>query len=206
MENPTPDDLNQLLQDFSSVFAGKRLATAMLLGKLPVSNAEIVQALAAAVATDSDPEVRSAAVLALQSPVHQDFIKNNPDLMQQAVESAVRGKTHAQQAEDERITQEFQRLIRREKIAYLAFILSIPAVYGLFILLLVLDVDPKALNVILRIVQITIIAAAGLFIWRSWQKWRCPNCGSWLGGFKAGVNVFWASSPLRCPHCGAKLL
>lgn len=207
MDNPTPDELNQILEDLSGSFLeGKRKFAAQILGQLPTSSTEIVQALAAAVATDSDPEVRTTAVLALQAPVHQDFIKNNPDLMQQAIESAVRGKQQVQQATDEKIAGEFQRILKLEKRAYLVFFFSLFASLGLFIFLLTLDLEKGTANCFLRIFQVAVIASAVIFSWRSWRKYRCPNCDSWLGGFKAGINVWFASPPLKCPHCGTRLM
>jgi len=207
METPTPEELNKLLRDLSGpVIAVTRRYSAQILGQLPTSSAEVVQALSAAVALDSDPEVRTAAILALQSPIHQEFIKEHPDLMQQAIESAVRGKRQDQQEIELKITTEFQHILSREKRAYLLFFLSILAFFGGFILLLALGMDFKTMDVVLRVVQVGVLASAVFFAWRNWRKYRCPNCDGWLGGFKAGINVLWASPPLKCPYCGTRLM
>lgn len=207
MENPSPEALRKLLQDLAAApFAGTRRWAASSLGEQTTSSVEIVQALAAAVATDSDPEVRSAAVLALQAPAHQEFIQNHPDLMKQAVESAVRSTQHKQEEADEKIILEFRRRLSREKKAYLVFILGIIAFFVLFILLVTENWDRATTDWILRFFQVVVFASAGIFIWRSWRKFRCPACDGWLGGFKAGINVWFASAPLKCPHCGTRLM
>lgn len=206
MDNPTPEALDKLLQDLSdSSSEWTRRNAARELGGLPVSNVAIVQALAAAVATDSDPQVRSAAVLALQAPVHQEFIKSNPTLLQQATESAIRSKVQKQQADDSQVMEQFARRVRAEKRAYLVFFLTIIAMFAGFVFM-ISNVDRTAMNGLLRLFQVLMFAVAGLFLWRSWRNWRCPVCNGWLSSWKARIAPFWIKSPVRCPHCGARLM
>lgn len=204
MIDPISVDLQKTLQElYNSSYTGRRLHAISILDRLSETNAEIVQALVVASATDKAPEVRSAAAIALQAPVHQAFLKENPDFLERSTGSALRIKEQILQEEEERFITEFQRRLSAERRKYIIFLASIFTFFGWFIFMGVRNMGSDNL---VTIFQVSVFLMAGFFMWSSWKNWRCPACDSFLAGFKAGINIWFASRPLRCPHCGARLL
>src|SRR5512140_2446774 len=115
MEGSDPEDIQQDLQAVSTaILHFERIAAARALGRLPFTNEMIVQALVAAQELDEHAGVREIAAEALQSQVHQAFIKEHPGLISQAVESARRDKEKRTSEEEARIAEEFQRTCKRQ--------------------------------------------------------------------------------------------
>ncbi len=205
MQSSIGIDVEQTLDDLaSSSFPTVRRAAAHKLGQLTMSSAEIVQALGAADTLDTDAEVRSTAREALQSPVHQDFIQQHPGFLQRAAETAIEQQKNEKAEKESKIIAEF--IVRRnhERRNFLIFFGGWIISCGL--LFLALDIPSRYLKSLVCIYQVAIIAFAILIFGLSWGYWRCPACDGWLGGWKAQVNPWFSSEPLRCPHCGARLL
>jgi hypothetical protein len=170
-----------------------------------VTSEEIVKALAIATTRDADFDVRGAALFALQAPVHQAFLQDRPDFLARVAESAMRTEAQMQLEEEDKYVDEFRRRLSRERRNYLIFFVCLIASLALMIFLLS-NSHRQGYNPVLCIFQVGVYSLAGLFIFISWRSWRCPACDSWLSGFKAGINPFFASPPIKCPHCGKKLM
>lgn len=82
-----PDDIDALLADLQSFYAYRRKEAAIKLGTIPVSSRTVIEALIAAKNLDQFDEVRDAAVRALMSPVHQELLREYPDLQAAALQS-----------------------------------------------------------------------------------------------------------------------
>lgn len=100
MDTVTEPDLEELLQDLHQLFdsdefqsreveelvqtllsddlAAARSEAAEQLAKLDASDLGVVKALIAALVSDPSEEVKAAAGNALQAPVHQEFLRQNP--------------------------------------------------------------------------------------------------------------------------------
>jgi hypothetical protein len=85
--SPEVEELLRYLQQASWWVMRRRAAEH--LGKLRESSPRIVQSLIAAGESDSFLGVREAAVESLRAPVHQEYLKQHPDLMEK-VERALR--------------------------------------------------------------------------------------------------------------------
>jgi len=204
MKDSISTDLKKTLQDLStSSFPFTRREAAYKLGQLSISNDEIVQALAAAIALDSNADVRSTALQALQSPVHQAFLKDHPDFIRKATESAAQIQAEEKQRNEEKIMAEYLRRRTRERIYYLILIGGTVTSWVLFLVGLS---QGWLKQWMVRAWQVAFIASVILIFYLSWRNWRCPACYSWLGGFKFTINAFWSSDIIRCPHCGTRLL
>lgn len=204
MEGLTSTDLKRLLHDLSTSSSHYlRRQAADELGHLSISNGEIVQALAAAVAIDSDADVRSAALQALQSPVHQAFLKDHPDFLREAMKSAAQNQAQEKERDEAKIMAEYLRRRTRERIYYLILIGSILTSGVLFMA----GVPQGWLEEWMVCAwQVVFIASVILIFYLSWRNWRCPACDSWLGGFTSQINAIWSPPTVRCPHCGKRLL
>jgi hypothetical protein len=76
-----PNDLDALLSDLKSLYGDRRKEAVNKLGDLPQSSQRVVEALIVVQNTDYRDDVRQAAAHALQSPVHQEFLRQNPGLL-----------------------------------------------------------------------------------------------------------------------------
>lgn len=81
------EDIDALLADLQSLYAYRRKEAVIKLGRIPVSSRRVIEALIAAKNLDQFDEVRDAAVRALMSPVHQEFLQEHPDLQAAALQS-----------------------------------------------------------------------------------------------------------------------
>jgi hypothetical protein len=82
MQSPNMS-ISQLLQNLrgnSSLYI--RRDAAIALGKLEESNEQAVIALLVAKSSDASDEVKKAALASLEAPIHQQYIKDHPDIFQ----------------------------------------------------------------------------------------------------------------------------
>lgn len=204
MKDSTPTDLKNTLQDLStSSFPFIRQEAANKLGQLLISNDDIVQALAAAVALDGDANVRSAALQALQSPVNQAFIKDHPDFIRKVTDAAAQTQAEEKQRNEEKTMTEYLHRRTRERIYYLILFGGMVTSFVLFLAGLIQGWLELWM---VRAWQVIFIAFVILIFYLTWRNWRCPACDSWLGGFTYTINAVWSPATIRCPHCGARLL
>jgi hypothetical protein len=204
MEEHTSTDLKILLQNLSeSLLDYKRYNAAVKLGELTESSEEIVRILAVAAALDRDADVRSVAMQALQSPVHQAFLKDHPDLIQEATHSAMEGRERERRAEEQKINGEFLRRRTRARIHSMA-LLGSPFVFSILIVV-GLDqgwVDRSSFCVW----QFVFIAFVILIALIARRNWRCPACESQLTRPGFTINPMMSPDIVHCPQCGKRLL
>jgi hypothetical protein len=79
-------DLNSLLASLKDGAFFERKKAADDLGRLPQSGEQVIAALMQAAQTDSDPSVRRAAIQAMETPVHFQFIASQPKLARTLVD------------------------------------------------------------------------------------------------------------------------
>ena len=204
MEEIGPSELNKVIRDLSeSSFRHKRYNAAVKLGKLPESSEDIVRVLAAAVALDDDVDVRSAAMQALQSLVHQAYLKDRPDFIREATQAAVQSREREKWEEEQSVRSEFLRRRTQQRTYSMIF----AGVMSVSCILFIIGVSQEWLGATLvHIWQVVIITFAFLSIYLSWRNWRCPACDAWLSGFTFNINPIWSPDIVRCPHCGKRLL
>ena len=205
MRETSPSEVKKIVGDLStglSPFGRQRAAEQ--LGELSITNEEIIQALAIAQDFDDDVKVRRAARQALETPVHQIFIRDNPDFIQKVIASAERTRAQKQQEEQTKITNEFLRRRSRERRRFLFLMGGFLLWSGLLIGGTIRSVS--MMEQWLCPMQIGLILMVGLTFWFFWLKWRCPACDAWLGGLTVQINPFWSPETVRCPLCGTKLL
>jgi hypothetical protein len=204
MENTTSTDLNKILQELSeSNFKYQRQNAAIVLGKLTMSNAAVVRALATAVALDSDADVRSAALQALQSPVHQAFLMDRPDFIHEATKLALEKQAAEKQKDEEMIKAEYLRRRTRVRVYYTIFLGGLIASCVLFLIGLTQGWLNQSMICGWQILVIVFVLTV---YYMTWRNWRCPSCDAWLSGFGFHVNPILSSDFVRCPRCGKRLL
>jgi hypothetical protein len=200
MEDLNPEDIQQALRALSTgVLFFDRATAVRKLGGLSFTNQNIVQALAAAQVLDEHANVREMAGEALQAPVHQEFIKEHPGLISQAVEAAKNMRQQREQAEESRLMEEFLR--RRDRQRTRNLLLSAAVLFYFVIVIVLIEYEWSY-----PLATVIFFAFMGGLLWLSWRDYRCPSCDGSLGGFKAQVNPFFSTSPTWCPHCGKRLL
>jgi len=204
MEEIEATELNKAIRDlFESSFRHKRYNAAVKLGELSESNEEVVRVLAIATTLDDDIDVRSAAMQALQSPVHQAFLKDRPNFIREVTQSAVVNRERERQKEDMKLRDEFIRRRARQRL----YAMIIIGVMAFFCVLFMVGLYREWMVVtLIRIWQVILITFGVLSIYLSWRNWRCPACDSWLAGFTFNINPIWSPDIVRCPHCGKRLL
>ena len=203
MPASTVTDLKKTVQDLStSSFPSIRRAAADQLGQLSISTDEIVQALAAAVALDSDADVRSTALRALQAPVHQAFLKDHPDFIREATRAAVQHQAHAKQREEAKIMAEYVRRRSRQRRYHLLILGSLLTSWCMF---LVGAAQGWLAQGTVCVWQVGFIGFVIVIVYLSWRNWRCPACEAWLGGFRFHIHALWSAETF-CPNCGTRLL
>lgn len=203
MQDPVSPDLMKTLRDLESSFPGRRLDAIHKLADLGFSNDEIIRSLSSMIAKDEDPQVRQAAMQALQNPVHQEKIRAKPELLTVNIVSTMQEKEEADAEKNEAVIAAFLKRRSKERLLYGCYFLAL-ILYVVISIILMSAYHLQRED--LRCSWVILVLLAGLVMYLSWRNWRCPNCDSWLGGWKASVNPWWASAPLKCPHCGSKLL
>ncbi|NIV30419.1 MAG: hypothetical protein GWN58_13260 [Anaerolineae bacterium] len=78
-----------------------RCRAAKQLGEVTRSNPQVVQALMTVAETDASAEVRAAAAEALRAPVHQEYLRQHPELTERAQAAARQAKERRIAAADE---------------------------------------------------------------------------------------------------------
>ncbi|MGE5252088.1 MAG: HEAT repeat domain-containing protein [Bacteroidota bacterium] len=201
MQSSTPVELKKTLEDLGeSPFTFQRREAAHALGHVHETSEEILRALIAAETLDSDPAVRSAAAQSLQEGVHRAFLEAHPDFTAEAAALAERNQKERQRTEEEGLIDDFIERRGRLRRRLLGFALVFVVWWWTFLLPFDLVLPAYIMGSVLVLLYL------GYVFWWSWKNWRCPACDSWLGGWKAQVNPWFSSPPLRCPYCGEKLL
>jgi hypothetical protein len=199
MDDTISPNLKKYLNDLSAGhYEFTRREAAEKLGELSESNEEIVQALIAVESLDSEMSVRNAATRAMQSPVHQSIINQNPEMAQHAVEKWQRAKTLLEQEKANGYIFEFENRRKHERNRNFLSLGSMVIFLGLI-----------AWLETMKMAWLGLFVFFGFFClqaWQSWLNWRCPACDSSLSNRKASINPLFCSEPLRCPHCGIRLL
>lgn len=203
MKDSAAIDVEKICQELStSGFPHVRREAAIRLGQLSFSNDEIVQALVTAVELDNKPDVKSAALQALQAPVHQAFLKDHPDFIQKASESVAKRRTEEQRTDDEKYRSEYLRRRTRVRFYYLLFFCGMFLFYGLIPIMAIQNWLALWIIHAWQVVYLLFVAPIFYLIWR---RWRCPACEAWLGGFSFSINALLPAESLHCPNCGTRL-
>jgi hypothetical protein len=104
---------------------------------------------------------------------------------------------------DENLTQE-EILDKYSRIRSRELQITFISIIGFIMLCGITSIFLYRINSVLDV--FLFIGYFGIVFWFSLRNWRCPSCGSWLGGIGSQVNPFFNQKELCCPHCGVRLV
>src|SRR5512140_2158811 len=106
------------------------------------------------------------AAEALQSPAHQEFIKEHPGLVSQALEAAKTVRQQREQPEESQLMEEFLRRGGRQRIRNL--LLAAAWLFYFVIVILLIDYEWSY-----PLATVIFFAFLGGLLWLSWRDYRC---------------------------------